>query len=961
MKTRVVFSKKQPHDVYIGRPSIWGNPWGTKVGARHQVGSAREAVDRYESWLRGQPGLVERARRELRGKVLGCPCGGKPCHGDVLARVADETSEPGQRSKKPTRERAPTKRQLLEQAVEAAGYDPRKNGARCDICPLAGNTIVPPNGTYEDRPVKLVIVGEGPGRKEEIQGRAFVGASGQYLNGLLRRAGIDRREAAVQNAALCRGELDKENDAAAVCCAPRLLKEIESLPKDAPIVALGKTAALSILGTKSILHARGFVWTTRDIDQKHVDDAYKAVKKSKEKGAATDFINRLRLKAAITEGRARIAGRTVFPTLHPAFVLRSDTWAPILESDLERAGRWINKTLTREMLLDHAPQFTLARRPAQIEAALRRLSDVVAVDIETDGVDPMQAKILCVGVSDGRRTVVIVHPSAKDDEPAPQWNKQDQAKPLSEFLARCKVIGMHNGYNFDQIALRRDGVVIPEEKLEDTLIAHHAFASHLPQRLAHVASVYVSSGPWKITFKRGKGEAEKGLPPQKLPMKELVFYNSVDARIQALCWLEMQADLEPEAAVYAHDKELAALCREMQIAGIRVDVERRNELTRAIRSKAAALKGKMRRIAKKPDFHPMRLREVRHILFTTLRAPMKEPTESGVPSTSSKTLEVLKESSARYGKFAAWLLAWRGAVKIRGTYLDAIPLFRNDRFHPTWKPYGTVSGRLASRIQSCPRQERDLKTREVLVETRVREVYVPRKGCAFVYFDVSQAEMRFAAHLSNDKNFINTCKGDVHTGNARIIFPDEKSLIDDPKGAGAGFRNVAKQSGFAVCYGADAEAVFQRLRMQGFPVRLSDVVRMLERIRAGYPDYYKYADSNIAWVAKHGYLRTALLGRIRWFGWHAPPTEIMNFPIQSGIADVMNARLMAISRNLLAGTRLVAQIHDACIFETPHRHVERLKRLLTDVWAEPVTLKSNGVSFVLPIDMKEGQRWSDFG
>lgn len=90
--TRVVHFKREPYDVYIGRPSVWGNPFShlASSAARFRVASREAAVAEYERWLRGQPELVARARAELRGKVLGCWCKPLSCHGDVLARVADE-------------------------------------------------------------------------------------------------------------------------------------------------------------------------------------------------------------------------------------------------------------------------------------------------------------------------------------------------------------------------------------------------------------------------------------------------------------------------------------------------------------------------------------------------------------------------------------------------------------------------------------------------------------------------------------------------------------------------------------------------------------------------------------------------------------------------------------------------------------------------------------------------------
>ena len=81
----LVTTKWKPHDVYIGRPSVWGNPFVLKPGEPR--GST---LARYEAWLLSKPELIAKAKRELKGKVLACYCAPRPCHGDILARVANE-------------------------------------------------------------------------------------------------------------------------------------------------------------------------------------------------------------------------------------------------------------------------------------------------------------------------------------------------------------------------------------------------------------------------------------------------------------------------------------------------------------------------------------------------------------------------------------------------------------------------------------------------------------------------------------------------------------------------------------------------------------------------------------------------------------------------------------------------------------------------------------------------------
>lgn len=85
MVTRVVKCGRQPFDVYIGRPSKWGNPF--KIG---RDGDRLAVIEKYRQYLTTRPDLAEAARVELHGKVLGCWCYPKPCHGDVLAEIANE-------------------------------------------------------------------------------------------------------------------------------------------------------------------------------------------------------------------------------------------------------------------------------------------------------------------------------------------------------------------------------------------------------------------------------------------------------------------------------------------------------------------------------------------------------------------------------------------------------------------------------------------------------------------------------------------------------------------------------------------------------------------------------------------------------------------------------------------------------------------------------------------------------
>jgi hypothetical protein len=81
MKTRVVNKYKESYDIYIGRGSIWGNPF--IIG---KDGTREEVIQKYESYIKSRPDLLKQLPK-LKGKRLGCFCKPKTCHGDILVKL----------------------------------------------------------------------------------------------------------------------------------------------------------------------------------------------------------------------------------------------------------------------------------------------------------------------------------------------------------------------------------------------------------------------------------------------------------------------------------------------------------------------------------------------------------------------------------------------------------------------------------------------------------------------------------------------------------------------------------------------------------------------------------------------------------------------------------------------------------------------------------------------------------
>ena len=88
---RVVHCKREPYDVYIGRPSKWGNPIPVPGKGYDRVADPENILGRYEEYIRSRPELMA-SLHELHGKVLGCWCAPQRCHGDVLVKLANESA-----------------------------------------------------------------------------------------------------------------------------------------------------------------------------------------------------------------------------------------------------------------------------------------------------------------------------------------------------------------------------------------------------------------------------------------------------------------------------------------------------------------------------------------------------------------------------------------------------------------------------------------------------------------------------------------------------------------------------------------------------------------------------------------------------------------------------------------------------------------------------------------------------
>ncbi len=317
-------------------------------------------------------------------------------------------------------------------------------GARCDICPLKGKTPIPQT-PIPSSPVRLIVVNEPNGRAEETMRCSLAGRSGGLLKKAIEDAGVGVNEVYVTPSTLCRPESDKEAKRAAECCAPRLLREVAAvatLSPNAALLVLGKEALASAMGGRKLLYARGFIWAIRA-------PKLAAIKAWGRQALKLDpglKKENLLLKAETARYRRKLRKRVAVVSLAPSFISRADTWAPILRIDIARAvrisaGRY-------PPYEDSAPHrvWPGVKKRGTLLSNLRRLGATVSLDVETDGINPHECNLLCVGLSDGVNTLVIW-----------PWDNK-YASVLQKYLETRAHVVAHNG-GYDRTVLRRYGVV----------------------------------------------------------------------------------------------------------------------------------------------------------------------------------------------------------------------------------------------------------------------------------------------------------------------------------------------------------------------------------------------------------------------------------------------------------------------------------------------------------------------
>ncbi len=339
------------------------------------------------------------------------------------------------------------------------------------------------------------------------------------------------------------------------------------------------------------------------------------------------------------------------------------------------------------------------------------------------------------------------------------------------------------------------------------------------------------------------------------------------------------------------------------------------------------------------------------LLFKELKLPSGRRTQSGF-STDASILENLREAHPVINH----VLRYRELAKLKSTYVDMLPESVNSRtrrIHTTYNQAGSATGRLASsdpNLQNIPiRTSLGLRVREAFVAER-------RPEWALLSADYSQIDLRALAHLSQDPALMAAFERDedIHASTASHIYRVPLGEVTRD------MRRLAKVMNFGVAYGLSAFGISQQTELTR-----EEGAEFIESYFATYPKVREFLDETVARAKETGYAET-LLGRRRYIpelrSPHYPVRQAgeriaLNMPVQGTSADIINEAMAGIQRRLDADgfrARMLLQVHDELVFETPHgEEEEALRAMLNEVMPNAIEM-----SVPVKIDIKVGENWA---
>jgi DNA polymerase-1 len=603
--------------------------------------------------------------------------------------------------------------------------------------------------------------------------------------------------------------------------------------------------------------------------------------------------------------------------------------------------------------------YTIVDTPEELNVLVSQLAEQeqISLDTETTDVSPRHAQI--VGYSfawkPGQGFYIPVRGPAGERVLDPVV-VADALRPVLENPAIAKV---GQNLKYDIVVLRSVGIEL-RGIVFDTMIADYLIDSgERTHNLDHLAKKYLDYETIKIAELLGTGKNQ--LRMDQASVSKVGPYAAEDAEVPLRLMPLLEQRLSTDGLVELNkniEVPLIDVLADMEHIGVSVDVDRLKELSAEFGGRLQKIKVEIEELAGRPlnIDSPKQLAE---LLFHDLKLPMLKRTKTG-PSTDAGVLEELAELHPLPRK----IVEYRQYSKLLGTYIDALPELVHPetcRVHASLNQVVAATGRLSSsnpNLQNIPIRTRE--GREIRSAFRAGE-----PGWVLLAADYSQIELRVLAHYSNDPRLLEAFANDedIHRLVAAQVNGVAMSEVSSE------MRRRAKAVNFGIIYGQSPFGL-----AKGLGISKEDAAEFIERYFSTYPGVLSYLIDTLVECRRQGYVKTLFDRRRAIQGIRPVPPDLreksgalrmLNVPertavnavIQGTAADLIKLAMIRIHRRLReerSSARMLLQIHDELLFETPPEAAAELAKLVREEMSTVAELAAP-----LKVDVKVGPTWAE--
>ena len=589
----------------------------------------------------------------------------------------------------------------------------------------------------------------------------------------------------------------------------------------------------------------------------------------------------------------------------------------------------------------------------QLKAWAKNLDEckVYAIDTETDSLDTITANLVGISLSVKEGAGCYIPIGHTYEGCSDQLSLDLIIKIIGEAIERNKEKAVGQNLKFDIPILSRHKIQLDKFHADTMLMSYVLNSTATRHGMDKLASYYLDYE----TIKYGDvaGTASKQISFSEVEIDVATNYAAEDADITLRLYNKLEGLLEdkPTQKKLLEDIEypLVHVLAKVEQNGAKIDKEKLAAHSEELAEKISDLSSKAFKIAGE-EFNLDSPKQLLEVLYEKLKLPVLKKTPKGQPSTNEETLQRLSEEY----ELPKIILQYRTLAKLKSTYTDSLIKIENpatQRIHTSYQQAITSTGRLSStepNLQNIP-----IKTAE---GRRIREAFVPEKGNVLISADYSQIELRIMAHLSKDKNLTNAFnKGlDVHSSTAAEVFGVNIENVTDEQ------RRSAKAINFGLMYGMSAFGLTREL-----DIPRADAQKYLDTYFERYTGVKDYMANTKAQAKEDMFVET-IMGRRLYLNEinaanglrrQAAERAAINAPLQGSAADIIKKAMIDINTFLdkeLPQTRMIMQVHDELIFETPKADAEEILNLMKEMMEKAVKL-----DIPLIADAAIGQNWNE--